>query len=72
MLICVLPKAYFSENINASDYPVWWFSNVELIMKYECFYSHTAARHTGMYVPIALYSLLNVAPDDGLMTVRNM
>jgi hypothetical protein len=41
-------------------------------MKYECFYSHTAARHTGMYVPIALYSLLNVAPDDGLMTVRNM
>ena len=25
-----------------------------------------------MYVPIALYSLLNVAPDDGLRIVRNM
>ena len=27
---------------------------------------------TCRYVPIALYSLLNVAPDDGLMIVRNM
>ena len=27
---------------------------------------------TYRHVPIAVYSLLNVAPDDGLMTVRNM
>ena len=27
---------------------------------------------TYRYVPIALYSLLNVVPDDGLMIVRNM
>ena len=27
---------------------------------------------TGTNVPIALYSLLNVVPDDGLMIVRNM
>ena len=33
---------------------------------------HTAARRTGTNVPIALYSLLNVSPDDGLMIVRNM
>jgi len=31
-----------------------------------------AARRTGTNVPIAPYSLLNVAPDDGLMIVRNM
>ena len=30
------------------------------------------ARRTGMNVPIALYSLLNVAADDELMIVRNM
>ena len=27
---------------------------------------------TYRHAPIALYSLLNVAPDDGLMIVRNM
>ena len=27
---------------------------------------------TYQHVPVALYSLLNVAPDDGLMIVRNM
>ena len=27
---------------------------------------------TYRYVPIALYSLLNVAPDDGLMIFRNV
>ena len=32
----------------------------------------TAARRTGTNVPIALYSLLNVAPDDGPIRVRNM
>ena len=31
-----------------------------------------AARRASMYVPVALYSFLNVAPDDGLMVVRNM
>ena len=31
-----------------------------------------AARRTSTNVPIALYSLLNVAPDDGLTIVRNM
>ena len=31
-----------------------------------------AARLTVTNAPIALYSLLNVAPDDGLITVRNM
>ena len=31
-----------------------------------------AARRTGTYVSIALYSLLNVGPDEGLMIVRNM
>ena len=35
-------------------------------------YSHTAARRTDTNVLIVLYSLLNVAPDDGLMIVRNM
>ncbi len=35
-------------------------------------YIHAAARRTGTDVPIALYILLNVARDDGLMIVRNM
>jgi hypothetical protein len=35
-------------------------------------YRYAADRRTGTNVPVALYSLLNVAPDDGLMTVRNM
>ena len=30
------------------------------------------ALHVFPNVPIALYSLLNVTPDDGLMIVRNM
>ena len=35
-------------------------------------YTHTAARCTSTNVPTALYSLLNVALDDGLMIVQNM
>ena len=35
---------------------------------YMLLYSSQTYRH----VPFALYSLLNVAPDDGLMIVRNM
>ena len=35
-------------------------------------YIHTAATLAGTNVPIALYSLLSVAPVDGLMVVRNM
>ena len=41
---------------------LYWYMPVRL----------AAARRTGTNVQIALYSLLNVAPDDGLMVVRNM
>ena len=32
----------------------------------------SGARRTGANVPIALYNLFSVGPDDGLMIVRNM